>query len=451
MRGAGNRREHEWMADVSFLVIGRSEGSPTLYHTTDTPENAERLRLRRQSVTGQPCFVVPIVDWDAGPRTALQQAEDALLAHPVLVDRRPHPAGTEAIGDVYAPAVIRDGAPVIRYSAPAPPNDYRELHRRVREAGLLEPQPRAYGLRLLATAGLLAVSLAFLVAFHAWWGVIVGALLLSVVAVQVAFLAHDAGHRQGFVRRWQNAVVGVILADLLLGTSYSWWVRKHNKHHAHPNHLDMDPDIELPLIAFTPEQAQEKRGAARFIARHQLIFALPLLTLVSYGQRLGSVRFLLSERSPYRQWEIAATLLNAVLYIGVPLAALGPWLTLLLITLHQGCTGLYLGLVFAPNHKGMTVLDASTPMDALRAQVLTARNVRPHPVTDWAYGGLNYQIEHHLFPALSRNRLGATRRLVRAFCRERAVSYHEVSVLRSYREIAESLREAAAPLQSPIS
>jgi len=422
--------------NLSFLVIGRSEGSPTLYHTTRTPENAERLRLRRQTVTGQPCFVVLMADWAAGPRTALQRAEDGLLAHPVPVDRRPRSA--DVANTAEADAAVQ---------ASAPPNDYRELHRRVREAGLLEPQPRSYGLRLLATGGLALASLAFLVAFHAWWGVMAGALLLSVVSVQIAFLAHDAGHRQGFVRRWQNALVGVILADLLLGTSYSWWVRKHNQHHAHPNHLDMDPDIELPLIAFTTGQALEKRGAARFVARHQLIFALPLLTLVSYGQRLGSVRFLISERSPYRRWEIAATLVNAALYIGVPLAFLGPWSTLLLITLHQGCTGLYLGLVFAPNHKGMAVLDDAMLMDPLRAQVLTARNVRPHPVTDWAYGGLNYQIEHHLFPALSRNRLGATRRLVRAFCRERAVSYHEVSVLCSYREIAESLREAAAPLR----
>ena len=79
--------------------------------------------------------------------------------------------------------------------------------------------------------------------------------------------------------------------------------------------------------------------------------------------------------------------------------------------MHQAATGIYLGLVFAPNHKGMALVDASAPLDALRAQVLTARNVRAHPVVDWCYGGLNYQIEHHLFPALPRHRLRAASRL----------------------------------------
>lgn len=329
-----------------------------------------------------------------------------------------------------------------------PGGEYRELRRRMQAARLLDPQPRSFGLRLLATAVLLASAIAFLVAFHALWGVVVGALLLGVVSVQVAFLSHDAGHRQGFVRRWQNALVGVILTDLLLGASFGWWVRKHNQHHAHPNHADMDPDIELPLIAFTPEQAVEKRGVSRLVAKHQVWFALPLLTLVAYGQRYGSVVYVVRERSAYRRWEVAALVLNAVLFIGLPLLLLGPWSALLLIVIQQATTGLYLGLVFAPNHKGMTIIDDDVPLDPLRAQVLTARNVRGFPLTDWCYGGLNYQIEHHLFPALSRNRLPAAQRIVVAFCRERNIPYHETTVLHSYREILESLRAAAAPLQA---
>ncbi len=327
-------------------------------------------------------------------------------------------------------------------------DDYRELRRRVQAAGLLEPQPRSFGTRLVVTSALLVVGLAFLVIFHAPWALLLGALFLSMVSVQFAFLVHDAGHRQGFVRRWQNALVGIICGDVLLGASYGWWVGKHNEHHAHPNHTDMDPDIDLPLIAFTAAQAVEKRGVARKVARYQIFCALPLLTLVAYGQRVGSARYVLSQRSRYRRWEIAALVLNALLFVGVPLLLLGPWSALLLITVHQACTGLYLGLVFAPNHKGMPVLDADTQIDALRAQVLTARNVRGHPVTDWCYGGLNYQIEHHLFPALSRNRLGAAQTIVGAFCQERNIPYYETTVLHSYVEIFDSLRAAAAPLDT---
>jgi fatty acid desaturase len=327
-----------------------------------------------------------------------------------------------------------------------PINDHRELRRRVQAAGLLEPQSRSFSVHLLITGGLIAAGIVFLSLFHALWGVVLGALFFSVVSVQIAFLVHDAGHRQGFVRRWQNALVGVIGGDLLLGASYGWWVGKHNEHHAHPNHADMDPDIELPMIAFTAEQAMEKRGIQRLVAKHQVWFALPLLSLVAYGQRLSSVLYVLRERSRYRRWEAAALILNAVLYVGIPVILLGPWSALLFILVHQAGTGIYLGLVFAPNHKGMVMIDDETPMDPLRAQVLTARNVYGNPVTDWVYGGLNYQIEHHLFPSMSRNRLHLAQRIVAAFCRERGISYHETSVGRSYVEILGSLRTAAAPL-----
>ncbi|MCA1669606.1 MAG: acyl-CoA desaturase [Thermomicrobia bacterium] len=333
-------------------------------------------------------------------------------------------------------------------SSVPPLDDHRELRRRVQEAGLLVPQSRSFGISLLITGGLLVAGIAFLIAFHALWGVLIGALFLSVVSVQIAFLVHDAGHRQGFLRRWQNALVGVIGGDLLLGASYGWWIGKHNEHHAHPNHADMDPDIELPMIAFTAAQAMEKRGVQRLVVKHQVWCALPLLSLVTYGQRLSSARYVLREHSRYRRWEAAALILNAALYIGLPLYLLGPWSALLFITVHQACTGIYLGLVFAPNHKGMVMIDDETPLDPLRAQVLTARNVYGHPVTDWLYGGLNYQIEHHLFPSMSRSRLHRAQRIVAAFCRERDITYHETSVIHSYVEILASLRAAAAPLQS---
>jgi fatty acid desaturase len=327
-------------------------------------------------------------------------------------------------------------------------DDYRELRRRVQTAGLLQPQPRAFGVNLLVTAALLIACIALLAAFHGPLGIVLGALFLSVISVQLAFVVHDAGHRQGFVRRWQNALVGVVCGNLLSGGSYRWWVKKHNRHHAHPNDVERDPDMDLPLFALTPGQADGKRGLPRLIARYQVYCAVPLLTLLVYGQRIASVRFVLSERSLYRRWEAAGLILNAILYVGVPLYFLGPWSTLLLIAVHQAVTGLYLGMVFAPNHKGMVVPDAAAPLDALRSQVLTARDVRGNRVIDWCYGGLNYQIEHHLFPALPRNRLPAAQRIVAAFCQERGIPYHETSIVRSYREILGALHTAAAPLRA---
>ncbi len=329
-------------------------------------------------------------------------------------------------------------------------SDMRELRRRVQEAGLLQPRAGSFARSLVVAGILLAAGIALLVAFHGVGGVIFSAVFLGIVSVQLAFIVHDAGHRQGFQRRWQNALVGILCGDVLSGGSYTWWVKKHNEHHAHPNHLDMDPDIDLPFFAFTPEQAREKRGVFRFVAKYQVLFSVPLLTLVSYGQRIASIQSLRKERSPWRRLEVLALVANALLYVGVPLVLLGPWKTLLFIAVHQAVSGIYLGLVFAPNHKGMAIVDEESILDPVRAQVVTSRNVKGHPITDWFYGGLNYQIEHHLFPSMARTQLSKAQPIVRAFCRERGISYYETSVLRSYVEILSSLHAASAPLRAAV-
>jgi Fatty acid desaturase len=77
--------------------------------------------------------------------------------------------------------------------------------------------------------------------------------------------------------------------------------------------------------------------------------------------------------------------------------------------------GLYLGSVFAPNHKGMPILSRDDDSDFLRRQVLTARNVRGGRLTDLLLGGLNYQIEHHLFPSMPRPSLRRAQPLVHAY------------------------------------
>jgi fatty acid desaturase len=109
--------------------------------------------------------------------------------------------------------------------------------------------------------------------------------------------------------------------------------------------------------------------------------------------------------------------------------------------------GLYLGCCFAPNHKGMPMLEEGKEPDYLRRQVLTSRNVRGSRVVDFLMGGLNYQIEHHLFPSMPRPNLRRAQPLVRAFCAEPGISYRESSVFGSYREALRHLHKAGVPLR----
>ena len=153
------------------------------------------------------------------------------------------------------------------------------------------------------------------------------------------------------------------------------------------------------------------------------------------------------ERVRYPLAEATVVVAGIALYLGILFTFLPPWQAALFIVLHRALAGLYMGSVFAPNHKGMPVLEPGTKLDYLRQQVLTARDVIPNPVIDFAYGGLNYQIEHHLFPNMPRNRLKKAREVVKAFCAERGIPYHETGFWRSHREILGYMHEVSAPLR----
>jgi fatty acid desaturase len=115
---------------------------------------------------------------------------------------------------------------------------------------------------------------------------------------------------------------------------------------------------------------------------------------------------------------------------------------LVFIAVQQGLFGLYMGSVFAPNHKGMPVLSQQDSLDFLRQQVLTSRNVSGGRLTETALGGLNYQIEHHLFPAMPRPALRRCRTVVRAFCAQTGLLYCEKGLVSSYTDVLRCLHAA---------
>jgi fatty acid desaturase len=154
-----------------------------------------------------------------------------------------------------------------------------------------------------------------------------------------------------FARKWKNTVVGFVTADLLLGMSYGWWVQKHNRHHANPNHVDLDPDINNPAIVYTEEQALRRRGPLRLLARYQAYLFFPLLGLLAWSMHLTGTVFLATRRSRYRRLEVVTLLAHLAIYVGFLVYFLGPWSALLVIVIHKAIGGFYLASVFAPNHK----------------------------------------------------------------------------------------------------
>jgi fatty acid desaturase len=332
-------------------------------------------------------------------------------------------------------------------------SDFARLSARVAAAGLMRRRPGYYVARfLLVGVFAAATTAAFVVLGDSPWQLAVAG-AAAVLYGQIALLAHDVAHRQVFRTRRPSAITGRVLGNLGIGMSYGWWMDKHTRHHANPNHEGLDPDVEPGALVWTGEQARASRGVNRFVNRHQAALFFPLLTLAGLDLRRGSLQALLGARGAKirrRGLELTLLAVHAVGYLAALFVVLPPGLAVAFFAVHQGLFGIYLGSIFAPNHKGMEM--PTQRMDFLRKQVLTSRNVAGGRVTDGmlhvAMGGLNHQIEHHLFPSMPTPNLRRSRKLVREFCAEIGVPYHETGLVRSWAESLGQLRTASAPLRA---
>ena len=318
-------------------------------------------------------------------------------------------------------------------------SEYAMLSRRVRQAGLLDRRLRYYAWKMTLTGLALAAGwTVFAVVGDSWWQLGTAA-LLAVIFAQVGFLGHDAGHRQVFRSRRANYIAGVLCGNLCIGLSIGWWTGKHSRHHAHPNTEDADPDIMIGALAFTGGQVRASRGIQRLAFRYQAYLLVPMMFLEAVSLHASSIRAMTRRACRNRAWEATLLGVHAAAYLTGVFLVLGPARAVAFIMVQQGLFGFYLGCSFAPNHKGMPVLAASDKSGFLRRQVLTSRNVRGGWLTDFALGGLNYQIEHHLFPSMPRPSLRRSQPLIAAFCAEHDLSYCQASLPSSYAQILRHL------------
>jgi fatty acid desaturase len=329
--------------------------------------------------------------------------------------------------------------------------DYIDLKGRITSAGLLERQVSYHTTKVILTTIMYFGGIALIPVLHSRWLLALDAVFLAFAFTQIAFLAHSAGHKQILPGgKWNDAFCFTFM-NLFLGGSASWWIDKHNAHHGNPNHVDLDPDISLPVIAFSREQAVTKRGISRLMVKYQAFLFFPLLTFEFYSLRVISAKHLLQGRSRHGVLEGIAMALHYPLFFGFVVWQLGIVGALGFLVLQQGLTGLYVGLTFAPNHKGMPMVEEGSELDFVRRQVLTSRNLVKNRVADYLFGSLATQIEHHLFPTMAQNNVRKAEPIVKAFCLERSIPYHETGVFAAYREIVEHLHDASAPLRQPSS
>lgn len=327
-------------------------------------------------------------------------------------------------------------------------SDFARLSKKITAAGLMRRRPWYYTVRMGIVTALFAGGwVAFALVGDSWWTLAVAA-FLAVVFGQVALVAHDVGHRQVFRLRKASVRAGKIAGNLAIGMGYGWWQDKHSRHHANPNHEELDPDVVPDILVWTQGQAKKAKGLPRLIGRSQAFLFFPLLTLEGFNLHVAGVRALANRSLKQRTSEGILLFTHFAVYLGALFVVLPPGKAIAFLAVHQCLFGLYLGSIFAPNHKGMPTLSGDDRPDFLRRQVLTSRNVRGGWFTDVALGGLNYQIEHHLFPNMPSPQLRQAQPIVRQHCEELGVSYLETSLITSYSQALRSLHDAGAPIRA---
>jgi len=331
-------------------------------------------------------------------------------------------------------------------------SDYAELMAQVRGLGLLRRRRGAYAVRSAALGAALLLTLAGVLWLGDSWYQLVVAAVLGVVLSQYGFLAHDAAHRQIFETNRANEWNARLMSTLVIGLSYGWWVKKHNAHHRSPNQIGRDPDVAPGGLVFTVEEAQSRSPFVRWVRRHQGYLFFPMLLLEGLNLHAAGVRTLLQRPDlRHRALEGGLIAVHFVAYLALLFLVMSPGLAVAFLGVQMATFGLLLGAAFAPNHKGMPVVPRDAKIDFLRRQVLMSRNVRGGRFVDLAMGGLNYQIEHHLFPSMPRDNLRHARSVVRAYCLEKDIPYTETSLVGSYAIVIRYLNVVGLGERDPFS
>jgi len=332
---------------------------------------------------------------------------------------------------------------------------YSELLQKIKQEDLLRKTPKFYigyfaivsAIYLATWAGVILLGVFFP---NDWTWQLFGLLIATIqgaLSAQYGFIGHELAHSQVFAKKKWNEIGGLVVANLFAGLSYGFWLSKHNRHHAKPNMIDGDPDIDLRILAFTTEQKYRKSSTERLFTRHQG-WIFPILSFLTAGDLLlDSIKSLgrKNGRGAHLRWVEGSLLLirftvPIVLFLLFfhPLAAIAAW------ALYMLTFGFFMGNAFAVNHIGMPLVAKDSKVGFMERQVLSSRNIKPSWFMDVMMGGLNYQIEHHLFPSMPRPQLKRARILVQEFCEAKGIKYTEVSFSKGYASVLRHLNSVGA-------
>lgn len=319
---------------------------------------------------------------------------------------------------------------------------YAKLKKDISAAGILDRDYFYYTLVGIFAFGGFFLSLFFLITLDSFIGVFLSSLAFSIFTIQFAGIFHDASHRAIFKSAKNNDILGYITCAFLAYT-YRKWLENHNKHHSNPNEEGMDPDINRPMFSFSSKQIKSKKGISLFLSKIQVFLYYPISSLTSVYIHFANIVYFIKDHKKTRLWEKALFSVGIIFWTIGPAAIFDPQKAFTVYLTVYPITGIYIFNIFAPNHKGMPMVKKGQRISFLEQQLITSRTVKGNFLMDNALIGLNYQIEHHLFPNCPRNKLKMITPYVKKLCSENGLEYTETGLIESNKIILNDLNHVA--------
>jgi len=313
------------------------------------------------------------------------------------------------------------------------PDIFNDLKAQVREAGLLERVPIRGSIEMIAVIASMFIALAT----APLWNPILLGLFITIIYTRSVFVSHDILHTQYFKDKSLSKKLSYPFSAIILSNSSSWWDHKHNvNHHTYCNIVEKDEDIRALDGAFT----QDNKGNSPFLKKHKylvfwgaMFFMFPAFVVQSYN-------FIIKRKL----WgELTLMLLHWPLIWGTLVYQIGALNTLYVALTLNFVTSPWLAFGFITNHLGCETFheEEAKNFSWMELQMRGSRSLKGGFLVHWFYGGLNTQIEHHLFPKAPRFNLLKVQKMTKDFAKKHNIPYFETTPAMAYAQINDVIKE----------
>lgn len=352
------------------------------------------------------------------------------------------------------------------YSVSETSKDYRRLLTEFSKMGLFEKKGHVVFATISAIVILFAVSLYGVLYSESTWVHLGCAALMGVMWIQSGWLGHDSGHYQIMSNRRMNRFAQVLTGNCLAGISIAWWKWNHNAHHIACNSLDFDPDLQhMPFFAVSSnffnsitsyfyDRKMNFDMFARFLVSYQHLTFYPVMCFARLNLFAQSFILLLSKRKVPNRGQEMLGLLSFWIWFPLLVSCLPNWgERIMFVVVSFSVTGIQ-HVQFCLNHFSASVyVGPPSGNDWFEKQTNGTLDVSCPSWMDWFHGGLQFQIEHHLFPRLPRSQLRKISPFVKELCKKHNLPYTLVSFTEANALTLGTLRTAALQardLSNPI-